>query len=92
MPAGKPFAAAALSLLALAVPAAGASAAAPPRGAMVLQTDPPMLTFVPPRVGPIVVDIAPTIIQGQEMSPGLQLATPGTSLPAVSFTPPTPPR
>jgi hypothetical protein len=78
--------------LAVAAPVAGASAAvdpaALPPGAMQLPAAaslPPGLlpsgsVFVPPRVGPISVDIAPTIINGKVVDPGLHLHTPGTNL------------
>jgi hypothetical protein len=79
-------AAAAVLALALAAPVAGASAdttpAAPPPAAAG-----PLLTFVPPKVGPITVSIAPTFIQGKMISPGLNVASPGVSLPPITWTP-----
>jgi hypothetical protein len=80
-------AAAATGLLALAIPAAGASAATAPPAA-VPNAKLPALTFVPPRVGPISVDIAATIINGQVVNPGLHVLMPGVSLPPISWTPP----
>jgi hypothetical protein len=79
---------AATGLLAIAIPAASASAAtaptAPADGAPI--TMPSGLTFVPPRVGPISVDIAATIINGQVVNPGLHVLLPGVSLPPMSWT------
>jgi hypothetical protein len=72
---------AAAGLLAVAIPAGGASAATP---APSLQ--PPALTFVPPKVGAISVDIAPTIINGKVTNPGLHVLMPGVSLPPMTLT------
>ena len=52
------------SLLASGATAAGASAATTAN------------TFVPPAVGPITVDIGPTIIDGVVMDPGLHVTVP----------------
>ncbi|MDX6453337.1 MAG: hypothetical protein QOH16_3386 [Gaiellaceae bacterium] len=38
----------------------------------------PGLTFVPPAVGPIAVHIGAIIIDGQQISPGVNVSTPGT--------------
>jgi hypothetical protein len=78
-------AAAALIPFALAAPVPGARAdttAAPAPAAA-----PALLTFVPPRVGPIGVSIAPTFINGQLISPGVNVSTPGVSLPPMTWTP-----
>jgi hypothetical protein len=48
----------------------------------------PLITFVPPRVGPLSVNLGPTIIDGQQISPGVSVSTPGTSLPVMTWTPP----
>jgi hypothetical protein len=73
----KRAAAVAVSLIAAAAAAPGASAATTPA-----------ITFVPPRVGPLSVDIAPTIIGGRVMDPGLHVVTPGVSLPPMAATVP----
>lgn len=78
-------AAAAAGLLAFAIPVAGASAATAPTTAPA-DAVPPALTFVPPKVGPISVDIAPTIINGQVINPGLHVLMPGVSLPPIAWT------
>jgi hypothetical protein len=78
-------AAVAVSLLATAAHAASASADTTPPA----PTTPPALTFVPPRVGPIRVDIGPTIINGQVINAGLHVLMPGVSAPPISWTLPT---
>ncbi|MEA2280382.1 MAG: hypothetical protein QOK21_989 [Solirubrobacteraceae bacterium] len=79
-------AATAAGLLTLAAPAAIASAATTAPAATAPATTPPALTFTPPRVGPISVDIAPTIINGKVIDPGLHVRSPGVSLPPISWT------
>jgi ABC-type sugar transport system substrate-binding protein len=65
-------------LLAIAAPVAGAA------------TEPQTVTFVPPRVGPLSVDIAPTVINGTMTDPGMHVTTPGVTPPPISWTmPPT---
>jgi hypothetical protein len=44
----------------------------------------PGLTFVPPAVGPIAVHIGPIIIDGQQISPGVNVSTPGTTVPPIA--------
>jgi hypothetical protein len=80
-------AAAAASLLALATPVAGASTdAATPAADGPLSPQHVVLTFVPPRVGPLSVNIGPTIISGQMIDPGLHVLMPGISLPPMRLT------
>jgi hypothetical protein len=78
---------AAAALLALAIPVAGAGAATTPAASTPQSPQPPMLTFTPPKVGPLSVDIAPTIINGKVVDPGLHVLMPGTSLPTLNWTP-----
>jgi hypothetical protein len=73
---------ASLGVLGLAGPVAGAVAATAPAPAS------PLLTFVPPSIGPLSVYIGPTIIGGQVISPGLYVRSPGISLPPITWTPP----
>jgi hypothetical protein len=78
-----------LSLCGVAAPVAGAAPATPVPPAAAS----PLLTFVPPKVGPLSVNLGPTIIGGQLISPGVNVYTPGVSLPPFTWTPPafTPP-
>jgi hypothetical protein len=80
-------ASAAAALLTAALPVASASASTAPVAAAP-GTPPPAFTFVPPRVGPISVDIAATIINGQVVNPGLHILMPAVTLPPISWTPP----
>jgi hypothetical protein len=79
-----PVAVAALSALCLTASAGVASAATAPS----ISPAPSRLTFVPPSVGPLVVSLGATIIDGQMISPGLNVSTTGTTLPPITFTPP----
>jgi hypothetical protein len=45
----------------------------------------PGLTFIPPAVGPIAVHIGAIIINGQVISPGLNVSTPGMTLPPIPY-------
>ncbi|HYZ30280.1 MAG TPA: hypothetical protein VE570_14555 [Thermoleophilaceae bacterium] len=80
-------AAAVLVPLALAAPVAAARADAGP-AASPLAASGPLLTFVPPRVGPITVTLGPTILGGQVIDPGLTVSTAGVSLPPMAMTVP----
>ncbi|HEX4680255.1 MAG TPA: hypothetical protein VH210_13740 [Gaiellaceae bacterium] len=42
------------------------------------------MTFVPPKVGPIAVNIGEVMIDGKVISPALHVATPGVTLPPIS--------
>jgi hypothetical protein len=42
------------------------------------------LTFIPPAVGPIAVHIGAIIIDGQQISPGVNVSTPGTTVPPTA--------
>jgi len=77
--------AAALAPLALAAPVAGASAATTPP-APAASTAGPLLTFIPPKVSPLQVIIGATYIGGKLISPGVNVSTPGVSLPPITWT------
>jgi hypothetical protein len=81
--------AAALAPLALAAPVAGASAATTPPAPAALSPAGPVFTFIPPKVGPLQVIIGATYIGGKLISPGVNVSTPGTSLPPIVWTLPT---
>jgi hypothetical protein len=68
----------------LAAPVAGARADTTPTASRA--ASPLLLTFVPPRVGPLSVSLGQTIIDGQVISPGVSVSTPGTSLPPMAWT------
>ena len=76
---------AALSLVALTASAGVASAS------IVSPPSPPLpasetLTFVPPSVGPLRVNIGPTIIGGQMIRPGVNVSTTEVTLPPTAWT------
>ncbi|MDQ1381258.1 MAG: hypothetical protein QOF86_771 [Baekduia sp.] len=76
--------AAAIAPLALAAPVATAGAATTPPASAAA----PVFTFIPPRVGPLQVIMGATYIGGKLISPGVNVSTPGVSLPAITWTPP----
>jgi hypothetical protein len=78
-------AAATLSLLGVAASGGVASAATTP--ALPSAPPLPLLTFVPPKVGPLGVAIGATIIGGKTISPGVNVFLPGVSLPPLNWTP-----
>ncbi|MDQ1503871.1 MAG: hypothetical protein QOD57_1598 [Actinomycetota bacterium] len=80
--------AAAVAPLVLAAPVARASAATTPPASAPSPAAAPVFTFIPPKVGPLQVIIGATFIGGQQISPGVNVSTPGTSLPPITWTPP----
>ena len=82
--------AAALAPLVLAAPVASAGAATTPPALASLPTASPVLTFIPPKVGPLQVIIGATFIGGKLISPGVNVSTPGVSLPPMVWTLPSP--
>jgi hypothetical protein len=79
---------AALSLFGIAAPVIGARAATTPAVAGAPALASPLLTFVPPMVGPLSVNLGATIIDGKVISPGVNVTSPGISLPPIAWTPP----
>ena len=75
-----------LSLFGLAAPVVGARADTTPAVSLPPAVAFPLLTFVPPKVGPLSVNIGPTIIGGRVISPGVNVLMPGVSLPPISWT------
>jgi hypothetical protein len=75
---------AAASLLAMATPVAGASTSPTPMASLPPGLAMPALTFVPPRIGRLSVDIGPTIINGVVTDPGLHVLAPDVSLPLTT--------
>jgi hypothetical protein len=73
-------AAAATSVLCTAGGALAATAPAPGTSA---PPTPPGLTFVPPVVGPICVNIGAIIIDGKVINPSLRVCTPGFTAPPI---------
>jgi hypothetical protein len=76
--------AAVAGLLAIANPVTAHAATPPPATGL-----PAGITFVPPSVGPISVDLGATIINGKVIAPAVHVLTPGTSLPAFTWKPST---
>lgn len=79
-------AAAVLTLSGLAAPVGGAGADTSPSPAPPALSS-PLISFVPPKVGAIGVAIGPVILGGKVMSPGLNVSTPGISVPPLTSTP-----
>jgi hypothetical protein len=77
--------------LALAAPVAAALADATPTapGAYShrVMGPSPLLSFVPPKVGPLSVSLGATIIDGKVISPGLNVVSPGITLPPITWSP-----
>jgi hypothetical protein len=77
---------------ALAAPVAGARAdatspTAPSAYSHRVMGPSPLLSFVPPKVGPLSVSLGPTIIDGQVISPGVNVVSPGITLPPITWSP-----
>jgi hypothetical protein len=79
-------AAAVLIPFALAAPVAGARADTMPTASSAPAAAPTRFLFVPPRVGPLSVILGPTIIDGRQISPGVNVVSPGVSLPPIAWT------
>jgi hypothetical protein len=82
--------AAALAALVVAAPVAGASEVTTPPASATSSTASPVFTFIPPKVGPLQVIIGATYIGGKLISPGVNVATSGVSLPPITWTLPAP--
>ena len=82
--------AAALAPLALTASTASASAATTPPASAPLSAAGPVLTFIPPKVSPIQVIIGGTFIGGKLISAGVNVSTPGVSLPPITWSLPAP--
>ena len=78
-------AAATTFVLAFATSVASASANTAPAASEPPPPQSPLLTFVPPSVGPICVTIGPIIIGGQIISPGVHVCTSGVLLPSLTL-------
>jgi hypothetical protein len=75
--------AASLAPFALTAPIARASTTTTPPASASLSAASPVLTFIPPRVSPLQVIIGATYIGGKLISPGVNVSTPGVSLPPI---------
>jgi hypothetical protein len=67
---------------AVAAPAASAAPAAP------AAPPPQVLTFIPPKVGPLRVAIGDIYLGGQRISAGVNVATQGVTLAPIASAPP----
>jgi len=74
-------AAASAAVLAAAVPAANAATPSAPPPSTLPAFTLPGLQCTPPYVGPIRVVIGPIIIGGKVINPGINLSTPGVTIP-----------
>jgi hypothetical protein len=87
----KPSAAVAAGLVALGVPAAASASITPPAMWTPATTVPSfLLTFTPPKVGPISVDLGATIVDGEVMAPPVDVLMPGITVPPFTWPPRTP--
>jgi hypothetical protein len=77
--------ASAIGGLVVGTPVTGAYAAGSTSSPAVVPPSPPSGTFIPPKVGPIGVNIGAIIIDGKVISPALHVATPGVTLPPIAF-------
>ena len=78
------------ALAPLALTPAAASAATAPAAQAPSPAPGPVFTFIPPKVGTLQVVIGATFIGGKMISPGVNVSTPGTSLPPIVWRMPSP--
>jgi hypothetical protein len=71
--------------LALAAPVAGALADTTPAASSHRVMGSPLLTFVPPKVGPLSVSLGATIIDGKVISPGVNVVAPPITMPPIAW-------
>lgn len=80
--------ASAIGALVVGIPVTGAYAAGSTSSPAAVPPSPPSGAgpmFIPPKVGPIGVNIGAIIIDGKVISPALHVATPGVTLPPIAF-------
>jgi hypothetical protein len=78
--------AAAVAVLVPFAVAAPAASAATTSASAPASTPPRVLTFIPPKVGPLRVVIGEIYIGGRRISPGVNVATQGITLPPIVWT------